>query len=164
MQFKLLQKTCLIFLKIFARDNRGRSDFQVASTKMPSFLRKRYLLKKSSSSNFQVTSLNLGHFLKNFRSQYRGRSYFKVNVYNGPLFSWTLHLAITGPVQILKWHQKSFIFVKLLARDRSSANFQVTPLNLGYFCKNLACDNKDNWIFQITLRKLLYFYKYFSSR
>ena len=73
------RKPVLFFLKIFARDNRGRSDFQVASTKILSFLRKRYLLKKSSSSNFQVTSLNLGHFLKNFRSQYRGRSYFKVN-------------------------------------------------------------------------------------
>ena len=78
-QFNLLQKNCLIFSKIFARDNRGRSDFQVASTKMLFFLRKRYLLKKISSSNFQVTSLNLGHFFKNFSSQYRGRSYFKVN-------------------------------------------------------------------------------------
>ena len=87
--FKWYHQNWLIIEKIPARDNRcssncfrkaalffrefllviirGRSDFRVASTKMPSFLRKRYLLKKSNSSNSQVTSLNLGHFLKKFQ-------------------------------------------------------------------------------------------------
>ena len=41
------------FLNFFASDNRGRSDFQVASTKMPSFLRKRYVLIKAAAQIFK---------------------------------------------------------------------------------------------------------------
>ena len=63
----------------------------------------------------------------------RGSDTIKTALYLGKVY-----LVIIGTVQIFKWHhQNCLIFVKKLTLDnRAISNFQMTSLNLGYFCKN----------------------------
>ena len=88
--FKWYHQNCLIFLKISARDN-------------------------SSSSNFQMTLLDLGYFCENFNSRLQALLKFSSECIWIALFSWTLLILITEPVrlmmiggvQVCKWHHRA---------------------------------------------------------
>ena len=64
---------------------------------------------------------------------------FSSHISKTALFWGKVYLVIIGTVRIIKWHhQNSLIFAKIWApHNRGSANFQMTSLNLGYFCENL---------------------------
>ena len=73
--FESLQQNCLIFAKILPRDNRGRHNFQVTSTKLP-------------------------YFCENLPSWYRSSS--NIQVTSSGVFLLTFELVIIGAVQIFK--------------------------------------------------------------
>ena len=98
--FRLYHQNCLIFEKISARDNKYSSNFQIASTNLPLFLRK-FPLVIGEGQRFnshqedclifakilprdnrarQVKSSNLLYFCKNASFCCRGRSNFQITL------------------------------------------------------------------------------------
>ena len=103
--FKWYHQNCLIFFKISARDN-------------------------SSSSNFQMTLLDLGYFCENFNSRLQAQLKFSSESIWIVLFSGTLLIVIIGPVRLMmiggghffKWHHRA-IYCAILSFIIDAAPF-----------------------------------------
>ena len=122
--FKWHHQNCLIFAKISACDSTG-------------------------SSNFQMTSLNLGYFCENVNSWLQGQLKFSSDCIWIALFSWTLLIVVIGPVRLViigggqafKWHHRVMYCVIL------SVIIDATPFVLKM--------HSYLWIFYLKVRHVL---------